>query len=318
MIERQRDSVDTECPGEESQEASTDGGYVTSEQTATVEATQTANSGGRLTRPRQIAVLAHLEYRLAIRSRWAYALTALFALFGLMLATFSGSAVGPEGLERIVASLASLAVYLIPLAALAFGYDTVVGRDEEGWLAVVFSLPVYRWQVVLGGFAGRALVLATATVVGFSAVGALLLRDYGLAYWHTFIGFLLAAVGLGLAFLAIAVFVSSLARVKTHALGLVLLVWLWFVIIHDLLALGIVAALSLPETILTALVLANPADVFRVLVLSQLDTTAGGGIDAAVAETGLSIGLLLGSLLAWILIPLAAGAYLVRRRRVSK
>lgn len=42
--------------------------------------------------------------------------------------------------------------------------------------------------------------------------------------------------------------VSTLAREKTHALGGVLLVW--FVIVHDLLALGVVAAFqSAPRTV---------------------------------------------------------------------
>lgn len=298
------------------QSPETDGGYVTDAAADVVTSEETVQ--GRSATIRQLAIMGHLEYRLALRSRWAYALAGLFALFGLMLATFSGSAVGPEGIERFVASLASLAVYLIPLAALAFGYDTVVGRDDEGWLAVVFSLPVSRWQVVVGSYFGRALVLACATIIGFSVVGAILIRDHGVTAWSAFATFLVAAVGLGLAFLAIAVLVSSLARAKTHALGLVLIIWLWFILIHDLIALGVVAALSLPEAVLTGLVLANPADVFRVIVLSQLGTTAGGGIDAAVAETGLSMSLLVGSLVAWIVVPVAIAAFVIRRRRVTK
>lgn len=290
-------------------ERSTDGGYVT--EVGVREATET--SWPRL---RQVGTVALTEYRLAVRSKWAFALTGLFVLFGAMLATFSGSAVGPEGMERVVASLTSLAVYLVPLAALALGYDAVVGRDEQGWLAVVFSLPVTRERVVLGTFVGRAVVLAGATIVGFGFVGFLLLREYGATYWGTFLVFLAATVAVGAVFLSIAVLVSTVAREKTHALGGVLLCWLWFVLIHDLIALGVVAAVSLPEAVLSASVLANPAGVFRVLVLDQLGTTAGSGIDAAVASTGLSTGLLVGALLAWIVVPLAAAAVLVRRRRV--
>lgn len=289
-------------------EECTDGGYMTD-----VPATATATSWPRL---RQIGTVAFTEYRLAVRSKWAFALTGLFALFGVMLATFSGSAVGPEGMERVVASLTNLAVYLVPLAALALGYDAIVGRDEEGWLAVVFSLPVTRERVVLGTYLGRAVVLAGATIIGFGVVGFLLLREYGVAHWGTFLTFLVAAIAVGTVFLAIAVLVSTVARAKTHALGVALLVWLWFVLIHDLISLGIVAAISLPDALLSAMVLANPASVFRVLVLNHLGTTAGTGVDAAVAATGLSTTLLVAVLVAWIVVPLGLAAVFARRRRL--
>jgi Cu-processing system permease protein len=297
-----------ESPEEQREEPTPDGGYATAH-----EASATANKRPQL---RQIATVAVTEYRLALRSRWALALAALFALFGTMLATFSGSAVGPEGMEQVVASLTSLAVYLVPLSALAFGYDAVVGRDEEGWLEVVFSLPVSRWRVVAGTYLGRVAVLAGATVLGFGVVGVLLVREFGIAYWGAFLAFLAGAVAVGAAFLAIAVLVSTLAREKTHALGGVLLVWVWFVLVHDLLALGVVAAFELPGAVLSAFVLTNPASIFRVLVLGQLGTAAGSGFAAVFSATGLSTPGLLAALLAWCVLPVAAAGLLVSRRRL--
>ncbi|WP_336136683.1 ABC transporter permease [Natronomonas amylolytica] len=296
-------STDTEADA-----ARPDGGYASGHELVA--------DGGERRSLRQVVTVAHTEYRLAMRSRWALALAGLFVLFGSMLATFSGSAVGPEGMERVVASLTSLAVYLVPLAALAFGYDAVVGRDEEGWLEVVFSLPVSRARVVVGTYLGRLAVLAGATVLGFGFVGFLLLREFGVTYWASFLAFLGGAVAVGAAFLALSLLVSTVAREKTHALGLALLVWVWFVLVHDLLALGVVAAFDLPGTVLTGFVLANPASVFRVLVLGQLGTTAGSGFTAALATTSLSTGLLVASLVAWCVVPVAAAAVLVRRRRV--
>jgi Cu-processing system permease protein len=286
-----------------------DGGHVTG--------LSAASTGGRgWPRLRQVATVAVTEYRLAMRSRWALALTGLFVVFGAMLLTFSGSAVGPDGLERVVASLTSLAVYLLPLAALAFGYDAVVGRHQEGWLEVVFSLPATRARVVVGTYLGRAFVLAGSTIVGFGVVGVMLLRAYGAGGWGAFAAFLGGAVAVGAAFLAIALLVSTVTREKTHALGVALLAWVWFVLVHDLVAMGVVAAVELPEVALTGLVVLNPASVFRVLVLSQLGTTAGGGFAGALATTSLSTGLLVASLVAWTVGPLTAAAVLVRRRRL--
>lgn len=294
--------------GEQRASSRPDGGFVTGR--------PVTDGGARWPGLHQVVTLATTEYRLAVRSRWALALTGLFAVFGLGLATFSGSAVGPSGTERVVASLTSLAVYVVPLAALALGYDAIVGRDEQGWLAVVASLPVTRARIVLGTFLGRATVLTGATVVGFGSVGLLLLRENGTTGWDAFLLFLGGAVGVGAVFLALSVAISAVAGEKTHALGLALVCWVWFVLVHDLLALGVVAAFSLPDAGLSGLVLANPASAFRVFVLGTIGTTTGGGFTAALAETGLSTPLLAGALVGWGLLGLGGAAAFVRRRRL--
>jgi Cu-processing system permease protein len=291
-----------------------DGGETPS--AAASETTGTATAEGVRDTLRHVFVVAVTEYRLAVRSRWALALTGLFVVFGAMIMTFSGSAVGPEGAERVVASLTSLAAYLIPLSALALGYDAIVGREDEGWLAVVFSLPVHRSEVVAGTYLGRLTVLVGATVLGFGFSGALLVREFGIGEWTSFVGFLVGAVGAGAAFLAIAVLLSTVAREKTHALGAALLVWVWFVLVHDLIALGVVAAFELPDAVLSAFVFSNPVSTFRVLVLSGLGTTAGGGFTAVLTGSGLSTASLAVALVAWCVVPIAVAARLIRRRRL--
>ncbi|WP_138005064.1 ABC transporter permease [Halalkalirubrum salinum] len=295
--------------------AVSDGGYVEAATDTIGHVNATASTDGWRAVVRHIGIVGATEYRLAVRSRWVIALAGLFTLFGAMILTFSGSAVGPEGLERVVASLASLAVYLVPLAALAFGYDAIVGREADGWLAVVLSLPIARRDVVVGTYLGRLLTLTGAVVVGFGFTGVLLLREFGAAYWGSYLQFFVAAIVLAAAFLAIATLISTIAREKTHALGAALLVWVWFVLIHDLLSLGFVAAFSLPDVALSALVLANPASAFRVLVLSGLGATTGGFADA-LAGTALSTSVLAATLLAWCILPIATAAILIDRRRL--
>ncbi|QFU84742.1 ABC transporter permease [Natronorubrum aibiense] len=275
-----------------------------------------AHSGDSGTPLGQLFVVAETEYRLAVRSRWIVALTGIFAVFALGMATFSGSETSPTGFERIVASLAALVVYLVPLVALAFSYDAIVGREESGWLQTLFSLPVSRSWVVLGTAVGRATVLGSATVIGFGSAGILLLLEYGFDGFESYVGFLLATVGLALAFLAVGVCLSTIAREKTHALGLALLGWAWFVLVHDLLALGVIAAFSLPNLAVSAAVLANPTGVFRALVLGALGAGGDAGFAAVIAAAGLSAELLSAALVAWIVGPLAIAAVAVRRRRL--
>ncbi len=288
--------------------AQPDGGYAT--------VAGTAAPDGERAGPRQVFAVAVTEYRLAVRSRWALALTALFAAFALGLTTFSGASVSPEGFERTVASLAVLAVYLVPLAALAFGYDAIVGNEEIGWLHALFALPVARRWVVIGTYLGRAIVLASAVVIGFGIAGVFLLREFGFAGFEVYVGFLLSTIGLALVFLAIGVLLSTVAAEKTHALGLALLAWAWFVLVHDLLALGVTAAFPLPDWAVSLLVLANPAGIFRALVLGALGAGGDAGFAAILTEAGLSAPVLTVALVAWIALPIALAASLIRRRRL--
>ncbi|MFC7044847.1 ABC transporter permease [Halobacteriaceae archaeon GCM10025711] len=262
---------------------------------------------------RQMSVVAGQEYHLSIRNRWAFALTGLFILLAGLLTVFSGSRVGPSGFDVMVVSLASLATYLIPLAALVFGYDAIVGADQEGWLDVVFALPVARSTVVFGKYLGRAVTLTAATAIGFGAAGVLLLLQLGLVNWGAYATFLLSAVGVGLAFLAMSVLISSLAAEKTHALGIALVVWLWFVLVHDLVALGVISVLKLPSEVLSAFVLANPADIFRVIVLQSVEAR-GGGFAAVFSGTELSLPILVVGLVAWCVVPVLVAGRLVSRR----
>lgn len=265
---------------------------------------------------RQLLVVAETEYRLAVRGRWAIALTAIFAAFALGLTTFSGASVGPEGFERTVGSLAVLAVYLVPLVALAVSYDVIVGQEDRGWLQTLFSLPVDRAWIVVGAALGRSVVLSSATILGFGIAGAFLLREFGLGGFDAYVTFLLGTIGLGLAFLAIGVLVSTLAREKTHALGISLLAWAWFVLVHDLLGLGLIAAFDLSDAAVAAMLLANPTGVFRALVLGSLGAGGEAGFAAVLAEAGVSTPVLVGALLAWIVVPIGLAAVAIQRRRL--
>lgn len=263
---------------------------------------------------RQAAVTARQEYQLSVRNRWAVALTLLFVLFAGFLAFFSGSR--SSDFDVVVVSLTSLATYLLPLAALVYGYDAVVGADEDGWLDVVFALPTSRHTVVFGKYLGRALTLATATLTGFGAAAGILAFAGGSVDASLYLLFLAAAVGVGLAFLSLSFLVSTLAREKTHALGAALLLWVWFVLVYDLLVFGAIATFELGSVVVSALVLLNPADVFRLLVLQGVEGTAAGGFAAVYSDTALSLPILGLALLAWCLLPAVLAGYLVRRRNV--
>jgi Cu-processing system permease protein len=262
-----------------------------------------------------LAGLAIREYRVAFRTRWVTGLTLLFAVFSVGVVAFGSSGAGSGRYGAVVASLTELSVYLVPLAALAFGYGTVVGAIERGTLPMLFSLPVPRGRILVGMFLGRLAALSGALAVGLAVGGGVLALLVGVAGWGLYLTYLLAAVLTGGAFLAVAVLVSAVSEEKARALGGVLVAWVWFVLVHDLVALGALVSLELPDPALSGLVLANPAALFRVVVLSAVPEVAGG-IGGALATTTLSPAVAVAGLVAWTVVPTALAVVAVRRRRV--
>ena len=287
--------------------ATTDGDHATATATGTTASLRRAATG--------TLQVAAREYRLAVRRRWAVGVAVLFALFSVSLVFLGGSSVGPARTNAVLASFAQVGVYLVPLVALAVGFDTVVGADESGSLEMLLALPLTAGSVVVGKYLGRAAALAGGVLAGFAVGGALLVADAGVGVLGSYASVALAAVAAALAFLGVSVLASTLAAEKTHALGAVLAAWVWFVLVHDLVALGLVATLDLPSWTVGAAVLLNPADLFRVLVLRGIPTTAGG-IAGVLEATSLGGPVLLAALAAWVVLPVAGAVRAFRRRAV--
>lgn len=260
----------------------------------------------------QIATVARLEFALAVRNRWAFALAALFASLSVLVVALGGQG-GVVRADAVVVSLVELSALLLPLVALLFGYDAVVGSDESGWLGVLFALPVPRSRVVVGTYLGRLAVFSGAVVAGFG-VGGLWLANAG-RLTPAYLGLIGAALLGGAAFLALSVLLSTLAAEKTHALGGSLLMWVWVALVHDLVSVGLIAADLVGPDWLATFVLANPATAFRVLALQSVPTVTGGMADVLVGS-GVTPPVLIGSLLAWSVGPAWLASRVIRRRSV--
>jgi Cu-processing system permease protein len=260
---------------------------------------------------RQVAAIARKELRERLRSRWVLAVAAVFTVFALTIAYFGAAqqgAIGFKGIELTIASLVSLAIYLVPLIALILGYDAIVGERERGSLDLLLSLPITRVELLAGKFLGLAAALAVSTLAGFGLVGVLLVVEGGGAVIFHYGGFMLSAILMGMAFLALAVLVSVLSATKTAASGIAIALWFVFVLVYDLVLLGLLVLSegALPAVLVSALLLLNPADVFRVLNIFSLEEVKTLYGLTTVAADVLSEPWLLGVVMAtWILAPLA-------------
>lgn len=257
----------------------------------------------------QIRVIAAKECFERIRNKWVLAVAVVFALFALAIAWF-GSAqqgeVGYHGVEVTIASLVSLVVYLVPLIALVLGYDAVVGERERGSLELLLTMPVTRFEILMGKYFGLSAALALSTVAGFGASLVLLSYQLGLAGLYQYVGFMLSAVLMGMAFLSLSLLVSVAAADRMRASGVAIALWFFYVLIFDLLLMGALVASggALGSGLFGALLLLNPADVFRLLnIFSSADVQSYYGL-ATVMPNGLTNpAVLTGIMLAWIIAP---------------
>lgn len=260
---------------------------------------------------KQIFTIAAKEFRDRMRNRWVLAIALVFTVFSLVIAYFGGAQQGTVGFRSIeftIASLVSLVIYLIPLIALLLGFDAIVGERERGSLDLLLSLPITRLELLLGKYLGLAAALTLSTVVGFGLVALLLSRHMSAPALYHYVGFMVSSVLLGLAFLSLAVLLSVLARDRTRASGLAIATWFFFVLVFDLLLLGLLVTTGgqFAGDAFAWLLLWNPADVFRILnVFSLEDVRTLYGL-ASVVPASLGNPFAMGAvMLAWIVVPLA-------------
>ncbi len=121
--------------------------------------------------------IARKELADGLRNRWLLAISLLFALLSVGIAWFGAAAAGQVGFTSVpatVASLTSLATFLMPLIALLLAYDAIVGEEEGGTL-LLLTYPLGRGQLLLGKFLGHGLILALATLIGFGSAALAIL-----------------------------------------------------------------------------------------------------------------------------------------------
>ena len=268
----------------------------------------------------RILAIAAIEMRIALRNRWVAIAVAMMVLFSLVLSAAGSAPTGALGTDRlsvIVASLTSLAVYLVPLVALLMSFDAIAGEIERGTLPLLLTYPVTRTQIVLGKAAAHLAVLAMALAAGYgvAAIAAVATDRTALnglpSLWRLF----WSSLPLGAAFLCAGYTLSALARRPSGAAGLAIGLWLIAVVLWDLALLAAVVADDggrFTTSFLPAALLTNPADAFRLhnLSASQATAAAAGLAGAANAIPPLAA---LTSVLVWPLCGLGAAVLAFRR-----
>ena len=255
--------------------------------------------------------VARYELSDVIRSKWAVAYAIFFAATSELLLRFGGG--GP----RVILSLGNVVLLVVPLVGLLF--TTLHFYNNRRFVEMLLVQPLRRSQIFTGVYAGLLLPLSGSFLVGIAVPflfrGLLFGNDWKALSLLLLSGCLLTAIFVGLA-LVFAVRFEDKAR----GMGASLLAWLALALVYDGIVLFILQAFSqypLDKPVL-AMVLANPVDLARILLMMQLDASALMGYTGAVFErffggfagTAVSVGLLF----IWAVIPFWLGRSYFHRK----
>lgn len=258
-----------------------------------------------------LAKVMRYELRDVARSRWLSSYTLFFLLLTDVVLRFSGST------ANALASLVTVVQIIIPLVNIVFG--TMYLYNAREFTELLLAQPIDRRQLFGGIYLGLTLPLSA----GFALGTALPFALHGVddAMQRTTIALLIGTgVALTFAFTGIAFLLALRIEDKAKALGAAIGIWLLTTVLYDGIVVLLIAmfADNPLERPLIALMLLNPVDLARVLLVLQLDVSALMGYTGAVFKSffGHSVGitLALGVLLGWAVAPALAALRTFRRK----
>ena len=260
---------------------------------------------------RTTAKVAGYQVSDAVRSRWLIAYALFFLLATDALLRFGG------GGAKALLSLMNVVLLLVPLVSAVFG--TMYLYNAREFTELLLAQPVRRDDLYAGLYLGLALPLSGAFVTGL-VVPFLVHAVDEEGQWRLLAALALTGVALTCVFVALAFLIAIRSEDKVKGLGAAVGVWLLFSLLYDgLVLLAVLLLGDYPlERPLLGLMLANPVDLARVLLLLQFDVSALMGYTGAVFERffGGAAGMTVAAaaLAAWVAAPVLLGMRAFRRR----
>ncbi|MEA2053974.1 MAG: ABC transporter permease [Candidatus Thermoplasmatota archaeon] len=194
---------------------------------------------------RAVYSIARKEFMDNWRNKWIMAVSAIFLILTLVISYFGS--MGAEGtgwrdLDVTIMGMIMLVTLLVPIIGLMLGYATIVGEKERGSLELLLSYPVGRIEVLAGKFLGLGAVLSVANFAGFGVAGVVIGVNVRGVQWGNYIMFILASILLGLVFISVSMFFSSIFKKRSTAMGAAVFLWFLFEMIWNIIIAGILTA----------------------------------------------------------------------------
>jgi hypothetical protein len=207
-----------------------------------------------------------------------------------------------ENHSKAILSLLNIALIVLPLTSIIF--TTIHYYNSYEFIELMLSQPLSRTRILLSEYAGVALSLLSAFLIGVGIPVLLFAFDeVGLALIFT-------GAALTLVFTSIAFLTSVKARDKARGIGSAILLWFYFALIYDGLVLLILFSFAdYPMEKFTLVLSAlNPIDLGRIFIMLKMDVSALMGYTGALYKdffgSGTGIVFTIGTITLWIILPL--------------
>jgi Cu-processing system permease protein len=257
-----------------------------------------------------IRKIASYGVRDLVRSRWLLGYTGFFAIATWCLLRFSDTD------TKALLSLVNVVLLVVPLANLVFGAMYLYGARE--FVELLLAQPVRRRELFAGLYLGLTVPVAAASVVGIGV--PLLMQGPSTDTLRTAAVLGIMCIALSAVFTGIAAVIAYSIDDRVRGLATALGVWLLFGVVYDgLVLMAAVQFADYPlERPMLALMIANPIDLARLVMLLRFDVAALLGYTGAVFErffSGAPGIVIAGSAIAlWAALPALAGGRLFRRK----
>ena len=189
-----------------------------------------------------VMIIAKKEVMDNIRNKWIIVLSIIFALLTLVVSYFGSIfSEGWQDLGTTIAGMMSLVQFLVPIIALVLGYNAIIGEIERGSMSALLSQSTSRLEIVLGKFIGLGSILGITILVGFGIAGIIIALNVADTNFLDYLVFIASTILVGLVFLCLAIFFSTLFKKRTTAMGGAIFLWFLFNMILPIIYTGIMA-----------------------------------------------------------------------------
>jgi len=211
-----------------------------------------------------------------IRNKWIIILSIIFALLTIVVSYFGSLfSQGWQDLGLTIAGMLSLVEFLIPIIALMLGYAAIIGEIERGSMSSLLALPTLRLEVVVGKFIGLACVLTVTICVGFGVAGVIIAAMVTEVNYVEYLVFIVATLLLGLVFLSLALFFSTVFKKRSTAMGGAVLLWFVFNMILPIIMSGLLVSIVGLENLVKGDMSMVPSWYYGVQLINPISVYAG-------------------------------------------
>lgn len=222
----------------------------------------------------QLLFTARTDIIESIRTRW-FALYSL--VFGLVIVLLFVSGLtesrvmGHTGLSRVLITYIQITMAILPIFILITTVRSISGDREAGVFEYILSFPVSLRSWYWGKVLGRFFVVFVPVLLAM-AVSLLLapLSDDEVP-WSMFFYYAALLLALSWCFLGIAMLISTMARTTDVAQGASFIIWLTFILLLDLIILGLMVNKNISPELAVGISLVNPLQVFRTAAMMLFD-----------------------------------------------